>query len=73
MESDGSPVDYGVVTETSSTLTNLFPYSTYKVSVRVGMGVETQMATTLGSSKYTLYRFLYCFKFIISKVVKVCM
>ena len=55
MESDGSQVENGVVTGTSSTLTNLFPYSTYEVSMRVGMGVETEMAMTLGSSKYTLY------------------
>ena len=55
MESGESHVDYGVVTGTSSTLPNLDPYSTYEVSVKAGMGVETQMAMTLGSSKFTFY------------------
>ena len=59
MESDGSQVDNGLVTGTTYTLTNLFPYSTYEVSVKVGMGVETRMTMTLGSSKCTLYCLLY--------------
>ena len=54
MESDGSQVDYGVVTGTNSTLANLYPFSTYEVSVKVAMSVETQMATTQGSGKFTL-------------------